>query len=197
MRGIALSYQKDEQENAYREEQDERKAEQDAQKAALEARNTAREDVQTHLSAGGDWRDLPQSLLETAGYSEQQLEQMRTSVRLSSETAAKSALQQTIYKTGYRPSDEELTGAGMSRAEADQWAATYKAGLKTSGSSSKSSGKTAANSADYNEVAKRVMTFNSMNAALNYLRNVRDEGFLTETECRRIASVHLGVKLEN
>jgi hypothetical protein len=35
----------------------------------------------------------------------------------------KAALQQTIYKTGYKPTDAELAAAGMSRKEAEDWAA--------------------------------------------------------------------------
>ena len=199
-------YGKDALDATYREEKDAADAayreKKDADAAENKKRETARQDVEKHLAAGGDWRALPMEMIESAGLSEAQLEQLAAGYRKTSASAAKTALQETIYKTGYRPTDEELADAGMTRREADQWASAYAVKLpqaKTGGSSGlrKKTTEDVTESASpyYDKVLKNAYEFNNLKDATDYIDRMMNAGYITEEERRRILLMEFGQTL--
>ena len=201
------TYGKDALESAYREEKDAAeqayRAEQDEKKAGQGARAAARKDVEAHLAAGGDWRTLPPEVTDAAGYSEAQLEQLAAGYRKTGAAAAKTALQQTIYRTGYRPTDAELAAAGMRREEADQWAAAYAAKLPQ-GRSAGGGGRVQKKpeetekpekvsvSPQYEHVVKIANKYNRLEDAYAYLDRCVREGYITDDERRMIKIMEFG-----
>lgn len=198
-------YGKDIDDRAYREEEDaadrayrEKQAENKAQSAAREA---ARKDVEAHLSAGGDWRQLPSELLKSAGLSEAQMQQLAAANRKKGTTAAKAALQQTIYKTGYRPTDEELAAAGMRREEADDWGRAYASNLpRTRSAGGSGRGKTEketakAQSPQYKNVVNLARNYNNLESMEEYLDRCVRDGYITEDEKRQIIIVEFGAEV--
>ena len=192
----AYRAEKDAADQAYRAEKDEKEERQNAQK-------NARKDLEAHLAAGGDWRTLPPEVTKAAGYSEAQLEQLAAGYRKNGAAAAKTALQQTIYRTGYRPTDAELAAAGMRREEADQWAAAYAAKLpqaRSAGGGGRVQKKPEETekpekvtvSPQYEHVVKIANKYNRLENAFAYLDRCVREGYITDDERRRIKILEFG-----
>lgn len=197
-------YGKELADRAYREERDaadrDYRREQDESKAQSAAREAARKDVEAHLSAGGDWRQLPAEVLKNAGLSEVQMQQLAAAYQKKGTTAAKAALQQTIYKTGYRPTDEELAAAGMRREEADDWGKAYASNLprtRSAGGSSRSRAEketAKVQSPQYKNVVNLARNYNNLESMEEYLDRCVRDGYITEAEKRQIIIVEFGAE---